>query len=220
MAIIDPERAKKLGKLMQDARDHRERTLEECARVLALTDKAYEQAEAGEHPVSLPQLEALAIYLRIPMGYFWGSASLPQEAEVDFDDMLTLRNRVIGVLLNQLRLRAGRSRAEVAEHLALDEALIETYELGETAVPFLHLEQLCHYLDGSVNLFLEEAHGPLARHEAQYQLLKQFEEMTPEMRLFLTNPVNISYLETAKKLSEMNVSKLRQIAEDILEITY
>ena len=41
-----------------------------------------------------------------------------------------------------------------------------------------------------------------------------------KMRAFLTNPVNISYLETAKKLSEMDVAKLRQVAEDILEITY
>jgi hypothetical protein len=36
----------------------------------------------------------------------------------------------------------------------------------------------------------------------------------------LTNPVNVSYLETAKKISEMDVGKLRQIAEDLLEITF
>ena len=220
MAKIDPKRAKILGELIQKAREHRELSVEECADVVQLSVEEYALAEAGEYPVSLPQLEALAIFLKVPMGYFWGSDQLPQEAHVDFEDMLNLRNRVIGVLLNQLRLRAHKSRKDLADHIEIDESVIEAYEMGETAVPYLHLEQLCQLLDGSVNLFLDDVHGPLARHETEQLMLKQFERMTPEMRAFLTNPVNVSYLETAKKLSDMDVSKLRQIAEDLLEITF
>jgi hypothetical protein len=44
--------------------------------------------------------------------------------------------------------------------------------------------------------------------------------MSPEMQAFLINPVNVSYLDTAKKLSEMDVEQLRQVAESLLEITY
>jgi len=154
------------------------------------------------------------------MGFFWGSDSLPQDPVVDFEDMIALRNRVIGVLLNQLRLRAHRSRKETAEEIEVTEAVIEAYELGETAVPYLHLEQLCRYLEGSLTLFMDDIHGPLARHETRQLLLKQFDRMTPEMRAFVTNPVNVSYMETARKLSQMDVRQLRQIAEDILEITF
>ncbi len=220
MATMDPKRAKKLGELIQRAREHTGHSLDECARLLGISPEQYAQAEAGKYPVSLPELEALAIYLKVSMGYFWGSDPLPQEPPVDYQDMIALRNRVIGVLLNQLRLRARRSRKEAAEHLGVEEAVIEAYEMGDTAVPYLHLEKLCRFLDGSLDLFMDDIHGPLARHETRQQLLKQFERMTPEMRAFITNPVNVSYLETARKISQMDVARLRQIAEDLLEITY
>ncbi len=220
MATIDPKRAKKLGELIQTAREHSGHTTAECALILGISPEEYEQAEAGEYPVSLPQLEALAIFFNVTMGYFWGSDALPQDPTVDYEDMITLRNRVIGVLLNQLRLRARRSRKEVAEQIGVTEAVIEAYEMGDTAVPYLHLEQLTRYLDGSLSLFMEDIHGPLARHETRQQLLKQFDRMTPELRAFITNPVNASYMETARKLSEMDVRRLRQIAEDLLEITF
>jgi transcriptional regulator with XRE-family HTH domain len=220
MAKIDLKRAKKLGELLQEAREHTGYSAAECAQALGISPEQYAQAEAGEYPISLPELEALAIYLKVPMGYFWGSDSLPQEAAVDYEDMIALRNRVIGVLLNQLRLRARRSRKEAAEQIGETEAVLEAYEMGETAVPYLHLEQLARFLDGSLSVFMEDIHGPLARHETRHQLLKQFDRMTPELRAFITNPVNASYMETARKISLMDVARLRQIAEDLLEITY
>ncbi|MCL4262008.1 MAG: helix-turn-helix domain-containing protein [Anaerolineae bacterium] len=220
MAQIDPKRAKKLGELIQAARAHSDHTSAECAQILGISLEEYEQAETGEYPVSLPQLEALAIFFKVTMGYFWGSDTLSQDPAVDYDDMIALRNRVIGVLLNQLRLRAHRSRKETAEQIGVSEAVLEAYEMGDTAVPYLHLEQLARYLDGSLSLFMEDIHGPLARHETRQLLLKQFDRMTPEMRAFITNPVNVSYMETARKLSQMDVRQLRQIAEDLLEITF
>lgn len=220
MAKIDPKRAKKLGELIQAAREHAGTPPEACAETLGLSLETYLQAESGDYPITLPQLEALSIFLKVPMGYFWGSEELPTDTAVDYHDMIALRNRVIGVLLNQLRLRARRSRKETAEQIDVDEATIEAYELGTTAVPYLHLEQLARYLDGSLSMFMEDIHGPLARHETRYQLLKQFDRMTPELRAFITNPVNASYMETARKISLMDVARLRQIAEDLLEITY
>jgi transcriptional regulator with XRE-family HTH domain len=220
MAKIDPKRAQKLGELIQAARMHTGYSPEECAQILGISVAEYAQAETGEYDVSLPELEALAIFLNVPMGYFWGSDSLSKDIGVDYQDMIVLRNRVIGVLLNQLRLRARRSRKETAEHLGIPESHIEAYEMGDTAVPYLHLEQLARFLDGSLSLFMEDIHGPLARHQTRQQLLKQFDRMTPELRAFITNPVNASYMETARKISLMDVARLRQIAEDLLEITY
>ena len=82
------------------------------------------------------------------------------------------------------------------------------------------MEILCKELDGSIDMFLDDVNGPLGRHEAQQRFNKQFNRMSPEMQAFLVNPVNLSYLDTAKRISEMDVQKLRQVAEDILEITY
>lgn len=220
MAEIDSEREKLLGELIQKAREHVGRAPKDCATVLNMSVQKYHTVESGKYPISLPELEALALYLNIPMGYFWGSEPLSVTPDVDYQTLITLRHRVIGVLLSQLRLRAHKTPEDVAEALDMDVDLLREYETGQTAVPYLHLEQLCRYLDGNVTLFLDDVHGPLGRHEALQKLSRHFQRMDPDMQTFLINPTYIRYLETAKKLSEMDVNKLRQIAEDILEITY
>ena len=220
MSEINPERAKILGDLVEKAREHFGRTKKECAAVLGMKSGDYTKVETGEYPVSLPQLEALALFLNIPMGYFWGSEPLQTESEIDFENLIALRHRVIGVLLSQQRLRTRQSLAELAEALGMEEELLKSYEMGQEPIPYLHLEQICRQLDVSVSYFLDDVHGPLGRHEAKQKLERQFKRMPPDMQAFLINPVNVSYLDTAKKLSEMDVDQLRQVAESLLEITY
>jgi transcriptional regulator with XRE-family HTH domain len=220
MSELNAERAKMLGELVQKAREHFGRTKKECAAVLSLKPAEYSAIETGEYPISLPQLEAIALYLNIPMGYFWGSEPLKTEAEIDFANLIALRHRVIGVLLSQQRLRKRESLADVAEALEIEEDVLKSYEMGQEPIPYLHLEQICRHLDVSISYFLDDLHGPLGRHEARQKLERQFIRMSPEMQAFLINPVNVSYLDTAKKLSEMDVEQLRQVAESLLEITY
>jgi transcriptional regulator with XRE-family HTH domain len=220
MSELNAERAKILGGLVEKAREHFGRTKKECAAVLGLKSADYRAIEAGEYPISLPQLEAIALYLNIPMGYFWGSEPLKTEADIDFANLIALRHRVIGVLLSQQRLRKRESLAEISEALGIEEDVLKSYEMGQEPIPYLHLEQICRHLDVSVSYFLDDLHGPLGRHEAKQKLERQFNRMSPEMQAFLINPVNISYLDTAKKLSEMDVEHLRQVAESLLEITY
>ena len=212
-------RAKILGALIRDAREFAGHTVAECAEVVGITPEQFEQAEDGQYDISLPELEALAIFLGVPMGYFWGSETLEVEPEPDYNQMIALRHRVVGVILRQLRLQSQKSHQELADALGEDVATIQSYESGRTAVPYLHLEQLCRVMGVGVDQFAEQR-GPLGRHEAEYKLHKQFHQMSPEMQAFLINPVNIRYLETAKKLSEMDVAKLRQVAENILDITF
>lgn len=219
MSTIDPARAKKLGQLIQQAREHARRTVAECGEALGLTEAAYTAVESGERAISLPDLEVLAIYLDVPMGYFWGKAPLAAADEVNFDSYLLLRQRIVAATLRQMRLRARQSVAELAAVLGVDEAVMAAYEAGDTAVPYLHLEQLCRHLEASVDEFVDDDHGPLARHEFSQQAQRQISEMPPDMRAFVANPLNIIYLETAKKLSEMDVRRLRQVAESILDIT-
>ncbi|MCA9971809.1 MAG: helix-turn-helix transcriptional regulator [Anaerolineales bacterium] len=213
-------RAKLLGKLIQEARAYADRTAAECAAVLGMTAEQFAQAEQGVHAVSLPDLEVLALFLEIPMGYFWGSEQLPERPHIDYADLLALRQRVVGVLLRQKRLREKRSLEEVAAELDVPLARVEAYEAGDVPIPYLHLEKVSRFFDVSVDHFLDDGRGPLGRHEAQMRLLKLFKGMSPEMQQFLANPQNMVYLETAERLSVMEVQKLRQIAESILEITW
>jgi transcriptional regulator with XRE-family HTH domain len=217
---VDAVRAQKLGSLIQEAREYNGRSPQEVAEVLGIETAVYQQIERGENHISLPDLEALALFLNVPMAYFWGSHPLQQDKSVDFSNMTSLRHRVIGVLLRQLRLKERLTQAELAEQTDLDTDSIEAYETGDQPIPFLHLERLGQALSVPITHFVESEHGPLRRHESRLQLLRQFERMPPDMQEFLSNPTNSSYLETAKKLSEMEVEKLRDLAESLIDITW
>lgn len=213
-------RAKVLGQLIRDARLHASRSIDDCAQVLNITPEAFSQAEEGQHLLSLPDLEALALYFRVPMGYFWGSDPLDSLGNIDYKSLLALRNRVLSVMLRQRRLKARQSVADLASAIGVSEAIIKEYEAGDRAIPYLHLEQLSKALGLMLDDFVETEHGPLGRHEAEQKLRKLFHRMEPDMQAFLLNPVNSSYLETAKMLSEMDVQRLRLVAESILDITF
>jgi transcriptional regulator with XRE-family HTH domain len=110
--------------------------------------------------------------------------------------------------------------AEVATAVDLDPAQVEAYEKGNEAIPFLQLEKLGEQLNVPIDYFLDDGRGPLQRHEARQQQLRRFEELPADVQAFVLKPTNISYLQTAMRLSEMDAEQLRSIATALLEITY
>jgi transcriptional regulator with XRE-family HTH domain len=206
--------------MIRDARRRAGRSSKECAQILNMPPEQFKQAESGDYLISLPDIEALAIYLGIPMGYFWGTESLEDVlSHVDYESLIQLRHRVIGVLLRQLRLQEKRTQKDLSAALDIDRKLVQQYETGTASIPFVHLEKLGHELGVSIEYFADEQRGPLGMHEAQHKLRQQFKSLPPELQTFLLNPVNVTYVETAWRLSEMDVDKLRQIAESLLDIT-
>lgn len=213
-------RAQKLGRLIRQAREHADRAQADCARRLELGAEEMAAIEAGEHPISLPELEVLALYLNVPMAYFWGSADLPERAQPDYASYMALRQRVIGVLLRQVRMQARQTPEELAAASEIDVVQLAAYESGAAPIPYLHLEQLSRALEVSVDHFVDDSHGPLARHAAAHKLHAVYRRLPPQTQAFLLNPSHASFLETARRLSAMDVDRLRQIAEGILDITY
>lgn len=213
-------RARMLGSLIREARRHASHTVEECAGVLGLSPEEFAAAEAGEHVVSLPELEVLAMYLDVPMAHFWGSHQLEKPAAFDYRALLALRHKIVGGLLRQARLEGGYGTAELAEAVELPARQLEAYEMGGVPVPYLVLERLARELGKSVDFFLDDTRGPLGRHEAAKTRQRRFSELPVEIQSFVARPANVNYLETAMRLSEMDVEKLRTIAASILEITY
>lgn len=219
MSEKDP-RVKVLAHLIHDARLYAGYSAADCAQVLRMSPADYEKVEQGEQSLSLPDLEVLALYLKVPMGYFWGSEALSVKPHVDYLNLVSLRHRVIGVLLRQLRLKEKRSAQDMAEQLRVPVTRVEAYESGEMPIPFVHLEILSRYLNVTVGHFVDTDRGPLRRHEVEMRLLKQFNQLSPDMQEFVSNSRNTIFLETARRLSLMDVKQLREIAESILEITW
>ena len=213
-------RAKILGVLIQDARLHAGRSVEDCARVLGFTPEEFTATERGQKVISLPELEVLALYLGVPMAHFWGSHTLTETPQPDFSNILVLRRKIVGGLLRQARIEAGLSVQELAKKVELSPQKIESFELGTEEIPFLQLEELAQALGVSITYFLDEERGPLARHEAEKKMQQYFDELPQDVKEFVARPTNIRYLQTAMRLSKMDAEALRSIAAGILEITY
>lgn len=214
-------RNRMIGVLLRDARVRAGRTKQECANWLGVPVSTITAYEEGRKPVSLPELEALAFFLDVPVQHFWDSnAQLLSEASAPpVQEILAVRHRVIGALLQQARKEAGKSRKDLAQLLGCSVRRITAYEQGEQPIPMAELEVLAGALNRSIEYFLDSS-GLIGEWETEQRAFRAFRQLPPEIQEFVSRPINRSYLEVAMKLAEMPASALRQIAEGLLEITY
>jgi len=215
-------RAKKLGVLIRDARLKAGETMKDCGDVIGASGRTISKFEDGEKSPSLPELEVLAYYFDLPLDQFWGertrSTDHPVEALGDVEQRLELRDRKIGLALRQAREKKEMSMTEVADKLDITTYRLKSYEQGKFSTPLPVLEQFLDIYDLTLEEFRVDA-GPIAEWAAQKEAVDDFIELPTELQQFVAKPINRPYLEIARKLSEMQVDKLRAVAEGLLEIT-
>jgi transcriptional regulator with XRE-family HTH domain len=211
-----------IGVLLRDARRQDGRTKSECADALGISVDTLDAYEEGRKSISLPELEVLGYVLDTPVAHFLAREPdlKPRTDGPDFEATLSLRHRIIGVLLRQARLEAGMEQEELARLLDCSSNCIADYERGKRSVPVAQLELLAQHLDLSLEHFLDGAGGTVGTWHQQAEIDHHFHELPTDVQEFVIKPVNIKYLEVAMKLSRMPASKLRSIAEALLEITY
>jgi len=210
-----------IGILLRDARVRAGRTKQECATLLGVPVSTITAYEEGRKSISLPELEVLAFFLDVPVNHFWNHDPqlLGEQMPPPVQEILALRHRIVGALLQKARQEAGKSRKDLAKLLDCSVNRITAYEYGERPIPLAELEVLAGALNRSLEYFLDQA-GPIGEWEEEQRALRTFRELPPEVREFVSKPINRSYIEIAMKLAEMPASALRQIAEGLLEITY
>ena len=215
-------RAKKLGILIQGARNTSEKSIEECAEAINISQERMQSFEQGEISPSLPELEALAFYLKVPLDYFWGrevADAFQKELQAyEKERLMRLRNRVIGASLRKARLEAGLTSLELAESVGITEEQLEQYELGADSIPLPELELLASNVNKTIKDF-QDNRGPIGSWIKQQRAMQHFDDLSPELQDFISKPINRPYLEISQRLSEMSVEKLRAVAEGLLEIT-
>jgi transcriptional regulator with XRE-family HTH domain len=160
------------------------------------------------------------MYLDLPMAYFWGGEQLQSSPTVDYSQYVDLRQRIVGVSLKQARIDVGWSTQQLADEAELTTDQIDAYENGEQPIPYLQLELSADRLGAPLNDFTVEVHGPLGRHELDVARRQQFSDLPEDVQAFVVEPGNLSYVQTAMRLSALDVDRLRGIAEGILDITF
>jgi transcriptional regulator with XRE-family HTH domain len=215
-------RTKKLGVLIRDARLASRRSVQDCADALGIKKSAFHAYEEGTKAPSLPELETLVYYLDLPMEHFWSkeikSSSTPRHAKLDLPKLLAVRQRKIGALLRQERMKASISIRNLSQATGISAGRIKAFELGERPIPLPELEVLVRALGGRIETFFDRS-GPIGQWMISEETIRNFLELPMELREFVAMPVNRPYLELAMKLSNMSKDKLRSVAEDLLDIT-
>jgi transcriptional regulator with XRE-family HTH domain len=221
-AEVHALRARMLGVLMRDARLANGTTEREVASALGVPEEQVRDWEYGRESPSLPQLETLAYYLDVPISRFWSTTTISAEQEeqaVPQGQYNELRNRIIGVMLTAARREAQLSQEELAKNTGLTPEQVAAYELGQQPIPFPELTSLSTAVRRPITYFLENSNrvGNRLALKEEYQ---RFTELPEEMRAFVTTPVNQAFIDLAMRLSRLKVQELREIGENILNITF
>lgn len=215
-------RAKKLGLLIRDARTAERRTVKECADAIGIKAGMFRAYEEGTRSPSLPEIETLVYYLKIPISQFWGKdvrSEAPSPVEsLDMPQLIALRQRMIGALIRQERTNVNMSLRHIAQETGISQARLKTYELGEKAIPLPELEVLLNIMGSRIENFFDQS-GPVGQWMTGQQAMQKFLDLPEEFQDFVCQPVNRPYLELAMKLSSMSKEKLRSVAEGLLDIT-
>lgn len=215
-------RAKKLGVLMYDARIAKRRSQDECAEAMGITEHRLEAYETGEDSPSLPELEALAYYLGVPLEHFWGRQAIsddPRPNTISQERLRQIRDRIIGTSIRATRDRLDISLADLADQTSIAKSTLRRYELGESSIPVPELEMLTRALQLKIDELYDKK-GAIGKWRIEKQNIERFLELPPSLQEFVAKPINRPYIELAMRLNDLSVEKLRAIAEGLLEITY
>lgn len=215
-------RAKILGVLLRDARLASGKSLKDCGNVLGCSAGAYTSYELGRKAMSLPELEIIAYYLDTPLSHFWGDEVISEgnaTDELDAEELLALRHRIVGAQLREARQQRNLSLKELATAVGLSPGRLSKYEYGERPIPIPELETLAYVLGVTIDHFIEKR-GPVGEWDANRRAFERFSQLPADVREFILQPVNDHYLRLAMQLADLSVEKMRAIAEGLLDITY
>lgn len=215
-------RAKKLGLLIRDARLAERRSIKECAEAIGVKPGIFRSYEEGARSPSLPELETIVYYLKLPITQFWGAEVRSEDQspieQLDMPRLIALRQRMIGALLRQERTHANVSIRHLANETGIPHTRLKSYELGEKPIPVPELEVILTVMGGRIETFFDQS-GPVGQWMNSQRAMQKFLDLPESLQDFVCQPVNRPYLELAMKLSSMSKEKLRSVAEGLLDIT-
>jgi transcriptional regulator with XRE-family HTH domain len=215
-------REKKLGLLIRDARMAERRSIKECADAIGVKAGVFRAYEEGRRAPSLPELEALVFFLKIPISQFWGNETVSDApAPLTYEDitrLIALRQRMIGALIRQERTNANMSIRNLSTETGISQPRLKSYELGERTVSVPELESILAVMGSRIEVFFDQ-NGPVGEWMTGQLAMQKFMNLPKDLQDFVCQPVNRPYLELAMKLSSMPRDKLRSVAEGLLDIT-
>lgn len=136
----------------------------------------------------------------------------------EISEAMAIRRKIVGVLLRQARLEAGKTQKECAAWLGCPASRMSQYELGRTDIPFVELERLAALFQVPLTCFLPEGRSAEEMADDLPPDLAGFARLPEEMREFIAQPDNYPYLRVAFELRGLPAEALRNIAAALMTL--
>lgn len=205
-----------IGVLIRAAREKAHHTVNQVAQRLGVTPARVRQYERGTRDISLPELEILAHYLQTPYSFFFDKQA-PVEEEIPqppTEAEMRTRRALIGAKLKQARLAEGKSKEECAQAIGRTPSTIGRYERGLADIPISELDLLAHVLRVNLYYFVEKKQA-----DASGMLdLDKIARLPKEVRLFVTDPANLTFVRMAMKFADLPTDRLKELGEILLVV--
>jgi transcriptional regulator with XRE-family HTH domain len=211
-----------LGALMQAVRTKSGKPKRDCAQAMGVSAGVYTAYEEGRRDITLPELEMFAHFCDISVRLFFENTDRLafDPPAIPPEKLIPLRQRIIGASLRQVRQDKGRTIKDLAQRLGVSARRVADYELGRLPIPLARLQIAAEELNIPVSYFINEGFGPIGEQELLRSQFDRFGELPEELRRFVVNPSNVSYLRVAQRLADLTTEQLRNLAASILDITY
>jgi transcriptional regulator with XRE-family HTH domain len=213
-------RTKMLGAMLRKARLEAGKSLKETSQRLGISTSTLSSYEYGRKAISLPELEFLAYSFDLPLGHFLDPDRFSEVRGDGFDpaSMISLRQRIIGAQIRSRRNALNLSLKALSGRAGMPASRLSAYERGERGIPLPELEVIVDGLDLPLDELIDRE-GPVGEWLTTKRAFERFVELPQELQEFISEPANRSYLELARRFSELPLQKLRTVAEVLLDIT-
>ncbi|MEI6289527.1 MAG: helix-turn-helix transcriptional regulator [Chloroflexota bacterium] len=214
-------RTRMLGVLLRDARIAARKTFPDLNKDLGISTALIKSYEEGRKSPSLPELEVLAYYFKLPIRHFWSSEALsdnsPLIEPINLPQLVNLRQRMIGTLLRHKRQQTEISVKELSSQTGIPQTRLNAYELGENPIPISELEAILPIIGQKIEIFYDQ-NGPVGRWMRSESYVQKFLDLPSDLQAFICLPGNQVYLELARQLSELPIEKINTVAQSLHEL--
>jgi transcriptional regulator with XRE-family HTH domain len=197
------------------------RSVIECAKLLGISARKYEQYEKGETFPSMPEIEVLAHYWQINPLTLWESADESKKAKIlnseQYQQIIQIRQRILGTYFRLHRSKKGFSLKQMSEMTGLSSGLIKRYESGLKPIPITDLVLINRHLEIELEGLLDQD-GQLFEARRDSSRISHFLALAEELQEFVIQPENNEYLRLAMDIKKNGIENLRKLAESILEM--
>lgn len=145
---------------IKSIRKSKRRSIHDCARILGITKETYHNIEKGSAPISLPELELLAIYLGESLTEILTDEMQSPSKAVFLNEeirpqFIKIREKMLRALIALARENRTATLSDIqqATHISLD--TLEAYDQGALSIPIEDLLKIGMFLEIPLESLLE-----------------------------------------------------------------